>query len=136
MTPDKIAKPGNEDSHQIAIGAWAANHVGKWPELAWLFHVPNGGARNAREGAKFKTMLVRPGVSDLHLNVARRGYHGLVIELKHDALGLDETQRDKMVSDVQKNYLTFVNDQGYYGCVAYGWEMAVATIEWYLNGDK
>lgn len=29
-----------------------------------LFHVPNGGNRNAREGKKFKTMGVWPGVSD------------------------------------------------------------------------
>tara|TARA_R110000796_G_scaffold251460_1_gene382916 strand:- start:355 stop:690 length:336 start_codon:yes stop_codon:yes gene_type:complete len=29
-----------------------------------LFHVPNGGARNAREGAKMKTMGVTRGVSD------------------------------------------------------------------------
>jgi len=29
-----------------------------------LFHVPNGGARNAREGAKFKSMGVWKGVAD------------------------------------------------------------------------
>jgi hypothetical protein len=29
-----------------------------------LFHIPNGGARNGREGAKFKTMGVYPGVAD------------------------------------------------------------------------
>lgn len=37
----------------------------KYPQYrGLLFHVPNGGARNAREGAKFKSMGVVPGVSD------------------------------------------------------------------------
>jgi len=36
-----------------------------YPKLrGLLFHVPNGGSRNAREGAKFKTMGVIRGVSD------------------------------------------------------------------------
>lgn len=129
MTPDKIAKPGNEDSHQIAVLAACALLVGKYPELAWLYHVPNGGSRDAREGAKFKMMGVKRGVSDLGLDVARKGYHGLKIEMKHESATIAN------VSKEQKDYLTFVTDQGYYGCVAYGWEQAVATILWYLDGD-
>jgi|ERR1700741_1045619 len=38
-------------------------------QYPWLlfFHVPNGGRRNPREGARFKAMGVRPGVADILL---------------------------------------------------------------------
>lgn len=47
-----------------------------------LFHVPNGGKRNAREAARFKAEGVVPGIPDLFLAVGRHGFHGLFIEMK------------------------------------------------------
>lgn len=38
----------------------------EFPETRYmLFHVPNGGTRNEREGMKLKSMGVLPGISDL-----------------------------------------------------------------------
>ena len=45
-------------------------------------HSPNGGYRDYAEGAKFKRMGVSPGFPDFELPYARKGYHGLYIELK------------------------------------------------------
>lgn len=47
-----------------------------------LFAIPNGGQRNAVVAAKLKAEGVVAGVADLMLCVARKGYHGLFIEVK------------------------------------------------------
>jgi hypothetical protein len=48
-----------------------------------LFHIPNGGNRSVREGAKFKAMGVVPGVPDLLLCVpCGMAWHALFIEMK------------------------------------------------------
>jgi elongation factor P hydroxylase len=52
----------SEDRIQQLSYQWFHNNYPMYRGL--LFHVPNGGSRNAREGAKFKTMGVRPGVAD------------------------------------------------------------------------
>lgn len=56
---------------------------------AWLLkmnirhnHSPNGGYRDIREAAKFKRMGVSAGFPDFEIPYARKGYHGLYIELK------------------------------------------------------
>lgn len=51
-----------EDRLQQECFRWWNNTYPMYRGL--LFHVPNGGSRNAREGAKFKTMGVVKGVSD------------------------------------------------------------------------
>ena len=66
-----------------------------------LFHVPNGGARNAREGAKFKTMGVRPGVADFIFLFDGSAY---MIELK--------TKRGKQSQD-QINWEFVIRKQGF-----------------------
>lgn len=54
----------SEDQLQAACYQWFWN---TYPTLRrTLWHVPNGGQRNAREGAKFKAMGVVAGVADLH----------------------------------------------------------------------
>lgn len=47
-----------------------------------IFHIPNGGKRNAREAAMFKAEGVVPGIPDLFLAEGRHGFHGLFIEMK------------------------------------------------------
>ena len=55
----------------------------QYRHISWaLFHVPNGGTRNAKEAAKFKGMGVRSGVPDLMLIIPRHGFHYLALELK------------------------------------------------------
>ena len=52
----------SEDRLQQDCYVWFHNTYPEYRGL--LFHVPNGGNRNAREGAKFKAMGVIAGVSD------------------------------------------------------------------------
>lgn len=115
-----------EAQHQANIIKWSQQPSvrGKWPELALLHHIPNGGTRDAVEGKHLKQQGVKAGIPDLCLPVARGAYHGLYIELK--------TEKGR-VSDTQKWWGECLRDQGYFWEVCHGWESAVRVLEWYLS---
>lgn len=113
-----------EAQEQIALFEWAAWHEKKWPELELLHHIPNGGSRHAAEAANLKRQGVKAGVSDLYLPVARRGYHGMYIEMK--AIG-------GMISEKQAEWINRVREQGYAAFVCYGANEAIGKLEWYLG---
>jgi len=73
----------SEHDEQVALFHWARLSEGRWPELALLFAIPNGGKRHIRVAAKLKAEGVKTGVPDMCLPVARGRQHGLFIELKH-----------------------------------------------------
>ena len=55
----------SEDQLQSSCFLWVHNN---YPQLrGLLFHVPNGGNRNPREGNKLKAMGTIPGIPDLIL---------------------------------------------------------------------
>lgn len=115
----------HEAREQQALFAWSALSVGKYPELALLYHIPNGGSRNKIEAANLKRQGVKAGVPDICLPVARGGYHGLYIELK--------AGRNK-ATEKQRQWLTALEREGYQAVVCYGWEVAKKAIEDYLKG--
>ena len=118
----------HEAGEQIALFQWAQLMEQKYPELALLFHVPNGTSLKggAIEGAHMKAQGVRAGVPDLCLPIARGGYHGLYIELK--AVG-------GRVQDTQRVWIERLTAQGYRAAVCFGFEAAKAEIEKYLKGS-
>jgi hypothetical protein len=61
--------------------------------LKLLYAVPNGGDRNLRVARKLKAEGVLAGVADLCLPAARRGYHGLYIEMKSEEGTATEEQK-------------------------------------------
>lgn len=69
----------SEDTEQINVVSWAGWNMNRYPELKWLFHVPNGGSRNRVEAVKFKQMGVKAGVSDLQLPYPKGSYCGLFV---------------------------------------------------------
>lgn len=69
-----------EEDMQIACVRW---FEAQYPKLALLLHhSPNGGRRNAIEGARFKAMGTRKGFPDLMLCYPAKHYHALFVELK------------------------------------------------------
>lgn len=117
----------SEATEQAAIIEWAAYNQGKYPELKLLYHIPNGGRRDARTGAMMKRQGVKAGVPDLHLPVARGGYHSLYIELK--------TTKGK-TRESQDEWIKALNEQGNLAVVCHGAEEAIATIKLYLGEKK
>lgn len=115
-----------EAKHQAAVFKWSRQPSirSKWPELALLHHIPNGGNRDAIEGKHLKEQGVKPGVPDMCLPVARGPYHGLYIEMKNEA------GRTSPEQDWWGKRLTA---QGFVWEVCHGWNAAVQVLEWYLN---
>jgi hypothetical protein len=127
ITPNQIAKT-SEDSHCIALMQWCALEIKNYPQLRWLTHIPNGGARDIREGAKFKAMGVKRGFPDYFLAYPKYGaqhYCGIMIEMK---VGSNKA------SEEQLEWLAYLNEAGYKAIVCYGWEEARDCIMEYLNG--
>ena len=115
----------SETDEQIKIIEWARFMERASPELALLYHVPNGGKRSMSEAARFKREGVKAGVPDLCLPVPRGGYHGLCIELK---------AVNGKPSDYQLQWLTMLSQQGYCAKLCYGADEAIRTIDKYLKG--
>lgn len=117
----------SEDTEQINVVSWANWNVNRYPELRWLFHVPNGGSRNKQEAVKFKQMGVKAGVSDLCLPYPKGIYCGLFIEMKY---GNNRQQ------DTQKEFLADMAEAGHFVATCYSAEEAIDVIEKYLNLKK
>lgn len=115
-----------EEAEQAAIFEWAEYEKRKYPELELLYHVPNGGKRDAKTAAILKRCGVKAGVPDLVLPVARCGYHGLYIELK---VGKNRTSKN------QDTWLENLNAQGYKAVVCYGFNETTNMILRYLEGE-
>lgn len=114
----------SEDTEQINVVSWANWNANHYPELRWLFHVPNGGSRNKQEAVKFKQMGVKAGVSDLCLPYPKGIYYGLFIEMKY---GNNRQQ------DTQKEFLADMAAAGHFVATCYSAEEAIKVIEEYLE---
>lgn len=89
-----------------------------------------GGKRDKRTAVALKRQGVKAGVPDICLPVERNGYHGLYIELK---AGKNKATKS------QEKWQKFLNSQGYYAVICYGWHEAAKVIEEYLlkaDNDK
>lgn len=120
-------KPASEGEEQEALFTWARIAMSKYPELALMHHIPNGGSRTPWEARAFKRRGVVAGVPDVCLPVARGGYHGLYIELKR--IG-------GKTSGEQNEFMDLLNEQRYCVMVCEGWEVAKCVIEDYLREDQ
>lgn len=114
-----------EAEEQIALFEWARLQTGRFPELALLYHVPNGGSRNKIEAARLRAQGVKSGVPDLCLPVARGASHGLYIELKR--------QRGGRISEEQVRWINGLLKQGYAAAICKGWQEAASVINDYLR---
>ncbi len=104
---------------------WAEMAKGAHPELRMLYHIPNEGKRSRKTGARMRAEGLKKGVPDLCLPVARKGKHGLYIELKRSKGG--------KLSEAQSEWLDRLMAEGYAVAVCYGWENAAEVIERYLG---
>lgn len=93
-----------------------------------IVHIPNEGKRSARYGAELKRLGMRKGFPDLFLPKARKGFHGLFIELKRD-VSCKPTKE-------QMDWIVKLNADGYLATVCYGADSAIREIENYFKKKK
>lgn len=134
ITPEQLAKSGSEHGHQAALFLWAALNKDQYPQLKWLFAVPNGFFANSGQKAKMKAEGLKDGVPDVWLPfIMPHKVHsvitgiccGLVIEMKVKKNKTSEDQ-DKWIEHLSKHYWKC--------CVCYSWEEARDRILEYING--
>ena len=114
-----------ESAEQEALFEWAEYHMGRWPALECLYHIPNEGKRSAARGAQMKREGMKKGVPDLCLPVAMGAYHGLYIEMKR--------RRDGRLTKEQKEWMEKLNRYGNKAVVCRGWEEAAQAISEYMT---
>lgn len=129
ITPEQMAKCGSEEAEQSALFCWSALPEVRvmYPQLVWMFAIPNGGFRDIVTAGKLKAGGVKAGVWDIFLPVPKavnnKTYHGLFIEMKVKPNGL--TPQQKKFQDAL--------DANYAFAVAYNWEEARNYLQKYLG---
>lgn len=114
-----------ESEEQQALFEWAERLYGRYPELVLLYHIPNEGKRSKATGARLLKEGMKPGVPDIHLPVARGGFHSLYIELKR--------RKGSTTSQAQKTWMQLLGKYGNKAVRCYGWEEAAKVIVEYLE---
>lgn len=119
-----------ESQCQAALVEWA----GHYKEARHLFAIPNGTHIKSHQGrAKAKQEGLKSGVPDLFLPVARKGFHGLFIEMKKPK---SEKGPAGKASKNQLQWQIDLNEQGYMAVICVGWDAARETIESYLEASN
>lgn len=139
VTPEALAKSGTEDGSQMALFAWAASAVPIYPQLKWLFAIPNGGSRHIAEATKMVATGLRRGVPDVFLPAqapkhppeSEVWYNGCWIELKIEK---KRNTKNDGCSQEQVDWIEYLTAAGYYCKVCYSWTEARDTLINYLEG--
>ena len=122
--PAKLAWQGQEQAFQketAKILKKALYNAGL-PQLG--FHTANERKAKVQEHARLKLQGVLSGVSDWIILIPRKGFHGLVIELKKSGGTAD---------DNQKTFMNGAAGQGYLVVLINDLETFEETINAYLN---
>jgi hypothetical protein len=113
-----------EHQEQCIVIAWAKVWEERFPDLALLLAIPNGGNRNIVTAMKLKKEGVRPGVPDLFLPAPKPPYAGLWIEMKAGK---------GRISKYQKAWHQALRGRGYRVAVCWGAEKAIHARITYLG---
>ena len=127
-----------EHDEQAAVIQWRDWQSRLVPELSLLHAIPNGAhyggeiVHTARGSVKRAVLehnrLVREGllngIPDLFLPCARRGFHGLYIEMKHGK---------GKPSPEQAAIIDRLAEQGYCTVVCWSSAEAIDNLKWYLS---
>lgn len=135
LKPKKSKKKTHvsESIAQQRIFAWADKQW-QWPELKMMYHIPNenSGFGQYTDGQKYGMISkkiregMKVGIPDIHLPVARCGYHGLWIELK---VGYNKPtpQQLECIDELKR--------LGHYAVWCKGETAAIELISRYMAGD-
>lgn len=120
MKASEFIHKQSEHDIQIACVNWFRYKYPKF--LIWA--IPNGGHRNKIVAKKLKDEGVLPGVPDLHIPVAMKGYHGLYIEMK--------AGRNKP-SDEQATIMAKLQNEGYKCVVCWSLDEFIKAVDEYIK---
>jgi hypothetical protein len=115
----------SEHQEQKNLFEWVRLSVKKYPALANLAAIPNGGHRHKAVAGKLKAEGCSAGYPDTFLAYPSRGFHGLFIEMK--------VKKGGRVSPEQKDWIERLLNAGYLAVVCKGFDAAKEMLIWYLT---
>lgn len=128
-----------EHELQTLVIQWARANCGRYPMLEWLHAIPNGaklpyrknknGKRYSPEAQRLKAEGLTPGVSDLFLPWAARGYFGMYLELKRPGCLRD-------IRPGQLEFLAWCEKSGYLAMVLDDFDDITSAIQDYCDGPR
>lgn len=127
MTNKAALNCPTEGEEQATLFSWARMYENKYPQLKWMFHIPNEGKRSRTTGGRMRSEGMKSGVADIFLPAPSGEYHGLFIELKR--------LRGGKRTEKQEEFIAAMNSAGYCACFCVGWMAAAEVIVGYLEGD-
>lgn len=132
IDPAQYAMSGTEDAAQIALFIWSSQVevIEAYPDIRWMFAIPNGGFRTKAGAGKLRAMGLKKGIPDIFLPVKRGPWNGLFIELKREKR---DEKRAGQASPDQKKWIEALREQGFGAMVCVGYEQARETIIKYLE---
>jgi hypothetical protein len=116
-----------EHNLQAALFRWAAFKESVWPELRWMFAIPNGGQRHPAVAMRLKAEGVKRGVPDVCLPVPRGIWKGLYAEAKI---------KPNKCTPEQTECIEFLREQGYCVFIFHDLDYAIEMITRYLKVGK
>lgn len=111
-------KTTEDDEQEVVVQYCDLKHI-------VVVHIPNESKRSPSNGAKLKRMGLRKGFPDLMFPTPRKGYHGLVIELKRN--------RTCKPTKEQLEWLSYLKAQRYKAELCFGADEAIKVIEEYFK---
>lgn len=108
-----------EAQEQILLSTWLTKSGIRHSASA------NGEKRNLYTGLKLKRMGVSAGYPDIEIQIPRKPYHGLFLELKRESGGI--------LSSAQRDWLAYLQEKRYFASCASGFEEAKSIITRYLT---
>lgn len=125
-----------EHDLQAQVIAWRDANAYRHPAIRWIHSTPNGAKmprKQSKSGGWYSPEAIRqkaegltPGILDILIPCAGRGYHGLYIELKRPC-HLSE------VREGQREFMAYCEMAGYLAVVYDDYDDIIAQITWYLE---
>lgn len=114
----------HEHDQQVSFIKWCNVMSLNYPELKLIYSNPAGGFRHKKTAGMMKAEGQRAGIPDLTLPVARKGFHGMYLEMKTEKGRLSENQENWCQSLILEGYCVFV---------AYSLNEAIGYVSEYLG---
>jgi hypothetical protein len=128
---DAKAETMSEDELQKKVADYIIKHH---PDVMF-----DGNSKNVKlevwQGVAMKAMGKRKGYPDMFIARARRGYHGLYLELKRDGERLKKMD-GKWANEhleTQAEVHKCLRNEGYWADFVVGYEAAETIVKWYLG---
>lgn len=113
-----------EHNHQAAYFRILKLNERRFPELAFIFAVPNAAKRSPQLGMWMVKEGLVAGVPDIIIPMARRGYHGAFLETKFG---------NNKMSPAQIKFRDFLSKENYFVLACYDERKLTTITEWFLS---